>query len=167
MLEAGEDPLFVVRRMIILAAEDVGLADPRALSVAAACQQAVHFIGMPEGFLPMAECASTWRSRPRATPRSRPTRAPARTRAAPRTCPCPMHLRNAPTGLMREMGHGAGYRYAHDEPGHYAADERYLPEELGAARYYEPGALGAEAALAARLERRRADGEARAEADQG
>ena len=167
MLEAGEDPLFVVRRMIILAAEDVGLADPRALSVAAACQQAVHFTGMPEGFLPMAECALYLALAPKSN--SALTAYARASEDARRTShlPVPMHLRNAPTGLMREMGHGAGYRYAHDEPDHYAAGERYLPEELGAARYYEPGALGAETALAARLERRRSDGEGRSEADQG
>ena len=167
MLEAGEDPLFVARRMIILAAEDVGLADPAALGVATACQQAVHFIGMPEGFLPMAECALYLALAPKSnsalTAYARASEDARRTSHAP----VPMHLRNAPTGLMREMGHGAGYRYAHDEPGHYAAGERYLPEELGGARYYEAGALGAEAALAARLDRQRPAGEERSGTDQG
>ncbi len=167
MLEAGEEPLFVVRRMVILAAEDVGLADPRALSVAAACQQAVHFIGMPEGFLPMAECALYLALAPKSN--SALTAYARASEDARRTShlPVPMHLRNAPTGLMRDMGHGAGYRYAHDEPEHYAAGERYLPEELGAARYYEPGTLGAEAALAARLDRQRPPQEGRSGTDQG
>ena len=160
MVEAGEDPLFIVRRMVILAAEDVGLADPQALGVATSCQQAVHFIGMPEGFLPMAECALYLALAPKSN--SALTAYARASEDARRTShlPVPLHLRNAPTGLMRELGYGAGYRYAHDEPGHVAEGERYLPEELGETRYYQAGALGDEAALAARLARRRAPGEA-------
>ena len=155
MVEAGEDPLFIVRRMVILAAEDVGLADPQALAVAVACQQAVHFIGMPEGFLPMTECALYLALAPKSN--SALTAYARASEDARRTShlPVPLHLRNAPTGLMRELGYGAGYRYAHNEADHYAPGERYLPEELGETRYYQAGSLGAEQALAARLAQQR------------
>ncbi len=167
MVEAGEDPLFIVRRMVILAAEDVGLADPQALGVATSCQQAVHFIGMPEGFLPMAECALYLALAPKSN--SALTAYAGASEDARRTShlPVPLHLRNAPTGLMRELGYGSGYRYAHDEPEHYARGERYLPEELGETRYYHPGEMGAEAALAERLARQRQPEEGRSDADQG
>ncbi|MBA4180290.1 MAG: AAA family ATPase [Anaerolinea sp.] len=160
MIEAGEDPLFIVRRMVLLAAEDVGLADPQALSVAVACQQAVHFIGMPEGFLPMAECCLYLALAPKS---NSAYAAYLRAREdANRTSnlPVPMHLRNAVTGLMRQFGYGEGYRYAHDEPGHVAAGARYLPEALGETQYYEPGSLGFEATAAERLRRLRAAGDA-------
>ena len=104
MIEAGEDPLFVVRRMVILAAEDVGLADPQALVVATACQQAVHFVGMPEGYLPMAECAIYLATAPKSNSAlSGYGRAVADARET-RNDPVPLHLRNAVTGLMRELG---------------------------------------------------------------
>ena len=164
MVEAGEEPLFVVRRMVILAAEDIGLADPQALGVATACQQAVHFIGMPEGFLPMAECALYLALAPKSN--SALTAYVRASEDARRTShlPVPLHLRNAPTGLMRELGYGAGYRYAHDEPDHYVRGERYLPEEMGEARYYHAGALGAEATLAERLAAQRPPEEDRPDA---
>ena len=147
MLEAGEDPLFIVRRMVIFAAEDVGLADPQALVIATACQQAVHFVGMPEAFLPLAECTIYLALAPKS---NSALRAYGRAReAALRTShlPVPLHLRNAVTGLMRALGYGQGYRYPHDEPGHVAEGARYLPEELGEVRFYEPGALGVEPTL--------------------
>ncbi len=153
MVDAGEDPLFIVRRMVILAAEDVGLADPQALSVAVACQQAVHFIGLPEGFLPMAECALYLALAPKSN--SALTAYTRASEAATQTShlPVPMHLRNASTGLMKEFGYGQGYRYAHDEPDHVARGMRHLPEELGQTQYYVPGSLGFEATLAERLAR--------------
>ncbi len=151
MIDAGEDPLFIVRRMVILAAEDIGLADPQALQVAVACQQAVHFIGMPEGFYPMAEACLYLALAPKSN-----SVGSAYGRAieeARRTAhlPVPLHLRNAVTGMMREFGYGAGYRYAHNEPGHVARGMRYLPEELGQPQYYVPGELGFEAQAARRL----------------
>ncbi len=151
MIEAGEDPLFVVRRMVILAAEDIGLADPQALVVATACQQAVHFIGMPEGFLPMTECCLYLALAPKSN--SALTSYVRASEEAKRSShlPVPLHLRNAVTGLMRNFGYGQGYRYAHDEPGHVARGESYLPEELGSPQYYVPGELGFEAEAAARL----------------
>jgi putative ATPase len=151
MIEAGEDPLFIVRRMVLLAAEDVGLADPQALTVAVATQQAVHFIGMPEGYLPMAECCIYLATAPKSN-----SAYAAYTKAledAKRTShlPVPMQLRNAVTGLMRQFGYGQGYRYAHDEPGHFARGATYLPETLGSPHYYQPGNLGYEATVAERL----------------
>src|SRR5581483_5805489 len=114
MIQAGEDPLFIVRRMVILASEDVGLADPQAMVVASACQQAVHFIGMPEGFYPMAECALYLALAPKSNSVGAAYGAALRDVEATRNDPVPLHLRNAVTGLMREMGYGKGYRYAHD-----------------------------------------------------
>jgi putative ATPase len=138
--------------MVILAAEDVGLADPAALSVAVACQQAVHFVGMPEGFFPMTECALYLALAPKSNT-TLTTYAAAREDAVKTShLPVPLHLRNAVTGMMREFGYGQGYRYAHSEPGHVARGMSYLPEGLESARYYEPGTLGVEAQLARRLD---------------
>ena len=158
MLEAGEDPLFVVRRMVILAAEDVGLADPQALSVAVAAQQAVHFIGMPEGLLPLAEAALYLATAPKSNSAlTAYTKAKADVQRRG-NLPVPLHLRNAPTGLMRDMGYGKGYKYAHDYEGHQA-DQQHLPDDLRGSRYYEPGSLGHEAEVAKRIEgQRRRDG---------
>ena len=151
MLEAGEDPLFVVRRMVILAAEDVGLADPQALSVATACQQAVHFVGLPEGYLPMAECAVYLALAPKSNSAYAAYLKAKEAAEATSDAPVPMHLRNAPTGLMKAFGYGKGYRYAHDEPDHVARDETYMPDEaLARGPFYEPGTLGAERELAER-----------------
>jgi len=138
MIEAGEDPLFIVRRMVILAAEDVGLADPQALVVATACQQAVHFVGLPEGYLPMAECALYLALAPKSN--SALTAYGAARADVERTLdqPVPLHLRNAPTGLMRALGYGKGYRYAHDFAGN-VVEQQHLPERLAGRRYYTPG----------------------------
>ncbi len=154
MVEAGEDPLFIVRRMVILAAEDIGLADPEALRVAVACQQAVHFIGMPEGFLPMSECCLYLALAPKSNTALTGYVAALRDAKETAHLPVPLHLRNAPTALMRQMGHGSGYRYAHDEASHVARGETYLPEELVGRQYYVPGALGREADLVAHFQDR-------------
>jgi putative ATPase len=150
MIESGEDPLFIIRRMVILASEDVGLADPQAMLIATACQQAVHFIGMPEGFFPMAECAVYLALAPKSN--SMLESYGRAKEAAERTghLPVPMELRNAVTGLMRQFGYGQGYRYAHSEPDHVARGMRYLPEELGTPQYYVPGELGFEGQAAKR-----------------
>jgi putative ATPase len=151
ILEGGEDPLFIVRRMVVFAAEDVGLADPQALTLAIACQQAVHFIGMPEGYLPLAETCvylaaapksnSTYQAYLRAQEDVRNTRAE----------PVPLHLRNAPHPLMEQMGYGDGYAYPHDAPDHFVA-QKSRPDHLEGNRYYFPGDLGAERAMKERLE---------------
>jgi putative ATPase len=144
MIEAGEDPLFIVRRMVILASEDVGLADPQALGVATACQQAVHFIGMPEGFYPMAECALYLALAPKSNSVGAAyTRALADVERT-RNDPVPMHLRNAVTPLMKGLGYGKGYDYAHNHDTGVAPDQTYLPERLKGRRYYEPRGLGKE-----------------------
>ena len=150
MLEAGEDPLFVARRLVILAAEDVGLADPAALGVAVAAWQAAHFVGMPEGYLPLAEAAIYLATAPKSNSALRAYTAAAQDVRAHPDATVPLHLRNAVTGLMRAEGYGAGYRYAHDFDGGVAA-QAHLPPELAGRRYYRPGGLGAEAVIAERL----------------
>src|SRR4029453_5853390 len=143
-------PLFIVRRMVILASEDVGLADPQAMVVATACQQAVHFIGMPEGFYPMAECPLHLALAPKSNSvGSSYGRALADVEAT-RNDPVPLHLRNAVTGLMHGMGYGSGYKYAHNFEGGVAPDPTYPPDRLKGRRYYIPRTLGREKDLAAR-----------------
>ncbi len=155
MLEAGEDPMFCARRMVILAAEDVGLADPLALGVAVAAQQAAHFVGMPEGYLPLAEAALYLATAPKSNSAMRAYAAAVDDVRETLHQPVPLHLRNASTSLNRGMGFGAGYRYAHDEPD-AVVDQQHLPDELVGHRYYAPTDHGAEAAIAERLERIRA-----------
>ncbi len=143
MLEGGEDPLFVARRLVILASEDVGLADPQALQVAVAAQQAVHFIGMPEGFFPLAEATIYLATAPKSNSVGEAYGRAVQDAQATVAEPVPLHLRNAPTPLMRKMGHGEGYKYDHASPGHYSGQE-HLPEKLGRRQYYNPGELGYE-----------------------
>ena len=144
MVEAGEDPLFIVRRMVILAAEDVGLADPQALVVATACQQAVHFVGMPEGFLPMAETAIYLALAPKSNSALEAYSRALADVEATRNDPVPLHLRNAVTGLMKGLGYGQGYKYAHDYDSGVAPGQTYLPERLKGRRYYVPKGTGRE-----------------------
>ena len=144
MLEAGEDPLFVARRMVILAAEDIGLADPRALSIAVAAQQAAHFIGMPEGFLPLTEAALYLAAAPKSNSVLRAYVAAQTDVAETLHQPVPLHLRNAVTGLGRAMGYGSGYRYAHDHDGGVVA-QQHLPDSLSGHQYYDPSTHGDEA----------------------
>ncbi len=142
MIQAGEDPLFIVRRMVILASEDVGLADPQAMVVASACQQAVHFIGMPEGFYPLAETALYLALAPKSNSVGTSYGRALADVEATRNDPVPMHLRNAVTGLMRGMGYGQGYKYAHDYEGGVAPEQTYLPERVKGHRYYESKGIG-------------------------
>src|SRR5438477_190939 len=135
MIESGEDPLFIVRRMVILASEDVGLADPQALVVATACQQAVHFIGLPEGFYPMAETALYLALAPKSNSVGGAYGAALSDVESTRNEPVPLHLRNAVTGLMRQMGYGRGYKYAHDYPGH-TVEQQHRPERAEGHTYY-------------------------------
>ena len=152
MLEAGEDPLFIARRLVILAAEDIGLANPGALPVAVAAQQAVHFIGLPEGRIPLAEATVYLATSPKSNAAYLALeRALDDVRNHPQD-PVPLHLRNAITGLMRGMGYGAGYKYSHDYEGHFEPQD-YLPPNLSGRRYYEPSDQGSEAAIAERLRR--------------
>jgi putative ATPase len=157
MIEAGEDPLFIVRRMVILAAEDVGLADPQALVVATACQQAVHFVGLPEGYLPMTECALYLALAPKSN--SAITAYGAALDDVRRTLdqPVPLHLRNAVTGFNRSLGYGRDYKYSHDYAGNYV-EQQYLPDGLVDRRYYTPGQNPHEQTLVEQLAARRRRG---------
>jgi len=138
MLEAGEDPLFVARRLVILAAEDVGLADPHALSVAMAAQQAAHFVGMPEAVLPLTEAALYLALAPKSNSALTSYGAARELIQETGNEPVPMHLRNAPTGLMKSMGYGKGYKYAHDHEGGVAPEQVHLPEKLKGRKVYRP-----------------------------
>ncbi len=151
MLEAGEDPLYLARRLVRMAAEDVGLADPRALEVCMAARDAYHFLGSPEGDLALAEAAVYLAAAPKS---NRVYEAFGAARGAARetpAAPVPLHLRNAPTALMRELGYGADYRYDHayDEG---VAPQDYLPPELAGRRFYRPGGRGEESEIARRLD---------------
>jgi putative ATPase len=151
MIEAGEDPLFIARRLVILAAEDIGLAEPEALAIAVAAQQAVHFLGMPEGRIPLAEATVYLATAPKSnTAYMALGRALEDVRQRPNE-PVPLHLRNAVTGLMQGMGYGKGYRYAHDYPGHFVEQE-FLPPSLKGRRYYQPSKEGKEKLIGERLE---------------
>ncbi len=154
MLESGEDPLFVARRLVRAASEDVGLADPQALVVAMAAQQAVHFIGMPEGALALAEAAIYLAVAPKSNALYRAYKAVQTDVAETRNDPVPLHLRNAPTRLMKNIGYGKGYQYAHDAADAVVAQE-HLPENLRGHRYYEPTDRGVEARISQRLAERR------------
>ena len=150
MLEAGEDPLFIARRLVILAAEDIGMADPMGLPIAVACQQAVHFIGLPEGRIPLAEATVYLATAPKSnTAYAALNRALEDVRQS-RNEPVPLHLRNAVTGLMREMQYGKGYNYSHEYEGHFA-EQDFLPKSLQGKRYYEPSNQGYERQVAERL----------------
>ena len=152
MIESGEDPLFIARRLVILAAEDIGLADPQALAVAVAAQQAAHFIGMPEGRIPLAEATVYLAAAPKSNSAyAALNEAMADVRRLPND-PVPLHLRNAVTGMMQQMGYGRDYKYSHDYEGHFAEQE-YLPPSLQGRRYYHPGTEGAERAMGERLRR--------------
>src|ERR1700716_2414883 len=137
MLESGEDPLFVARRMVILAAEDVGLADPQALTVAVAAQQAAHFVGMPEAVLPLTAAALYLALAPKSNSALTSYGAARDLIQESGNEPVPMHLRNAPTGLMKSMGYGKGYKYAHDHEGG-VADQVHMPEKLKSRKVYKP-----------------------------
>ncbi len=137
MLEAGEDVMFVARRLVILAAEDVGLADPQALSVAVAAQQAAHFVGMPEAVLPLTEAALYLALAPKSNSALTSYGAARQLIQETGNEPVPMHLRNAPTGLMKSMGYGQGYQYAHDHEGG-VADQVHLPDALKGRKVYTP-----------------------------
>lgn len=162
MLEGGEDPLYIARRLVRMAVEDIGLADPNALQVAVAARDAFHFLGSPEGDLALAQAAVYLATAPKSNAAYRGfAQARARARETP-SAPVPLHLRNAPTELMEDLGYGAGYRYDPDEPGGVAAQD-YLPDAVKADRFYTPGTHGKEAEIAARIARWAALREGRAE----
>ena len=151
MIEGGEDPLYVARRMVRMASEDIGLADPHALRLAIAARDAFHFLGAPEGELALAEAAVYLASAPKSNRIYEAWRAAqARARETPGE-PVPLHIRNAPTSLMKELGYGRGYRYDPDEEDGIAP-QTYLPERLSGERFYVPGPYGDEPRIGERLE---------------
>ncbi|HET7095676.1 MAG TPA: replication-associated recombination protein A [Thermomicrobiales bacterium] len=152
MLERGDDPLYVARRLIRFASEDVGLADPDALPLAIAAQQSVHFLGMPEGALALAELAVYLTLAPKSNAVYRAYGAARDDVERTRNDPVPLHLRNAPTGLMRELSYGKGYRYAHDFA-EGVVSQQNLPANLAGRRYYQPTDRGFEQTLRERLAR--------------
>jgi len=167
MLEAGEDPLYVARRLVRFASEDVGLADPRALQQAMAAQQAVHFIGMPEGSLALAQATVYLAAAPKSNALYRAYGMAADDARKTDGEPVPLHIRNAPTRLMKDLGYGRGYEYAHDREDTIVA-QSHLPESLEGRVYYEPSERGFEERLGARmaeLEARWREARARARAD--
>ena len=159
MLEGGEDPKFIARRLIIFASEDVGNADPRALGVAVDCKDAVHFIGMPEGFFPLAQCTVYLAVAPKSNASGVGYGKAVEAVRKHGALPVPLHVRNAPTDLMKDLGYGKGYRYPHDHEGAHV-DEDYLPESLQGSRFYLPTDRGFERRIAQILDglRARRDG---------
>ena len=152
MIESGEDPLFIARRLVILAAEDIGLAQPGALAVAVAAQQAVHFLGMPEGRIPLAEATVYLATSPKSNAAYLGIEKALDDVRKQDNPPVPLHLRNAVTGLMGQMGYGKDYRYSHDYEGHFV-DQEYLPSSLKGRRYYQPTEEGSERQIADRMRR--------------
>jgi len=150
MLDAGEDPLFVARRLIVFAAEDIGNADPQALQVAVAAKDAFHFVGLPEGRIPLAQATTYLASAPKSNASYRAMLAAAAAVERHGALPVPLALRNAPTPLMKDLGYGAGYRYPHDYDDAVVA-QQCLPDRLAGATFYSPTARGGEAAIRARL----------------
>jgi len=152
MLEAGEDPLYIVRRLVRFASEDVGVADPQALVIAVAAQQAVHFVGLPEGNLALAEAVVYLAAAPKSNSLYQAYSRVQKDIQHGRNEPVPLHLRNPVTDLMRKMGHGRGYKYAHDYPGHFVKQQN-LPTSLQGKRYYVPNEQGYEKEIAERLKK--------------
>ncbi|MBR1871867.1 MAG: replication-associated recombination protein A [Bacteroidales bacterium] len=150
MIDAGEDPLFIARRLCILAAEDIGLANPNALLLANACFQTVQNIGMPEGRIPLAETAIYLASSPKSNSAYMAIAKGLELAKENQAAQVPLYLRNAPTKLMEELGYGDGYKYAHDYPGHFT-DLEFMPEELSGTVLYEPAENKHENALSAYL----------------
>lgn len=150
MLEAGEDPLYVARRLVRFASEDVGMADPQALVVAMAAQQAVHFIGLPEGNLALAQAAVYLATAPKSNSIYRAYGKVKEDVQQTRNEPVPLHLRNPVTRLMKGLGYGKGYKYAHEHPGHFVR-QQHLPDSLKDKTYYEPSDQGFEKTVGERL----------------
>ncbi len=150
MLKGGEDPLFIARRLCILAAEDIGLANPNALLLANACFQTVHNIGMPEARIPLSETTIYLASSPKSNSAYLAINKALELAGQTQTASVPLYLRNAPTKLMEELGYADGYKYAHDYPGHFT-DLEFMPEDLVGTKLYEPADNKKEAEISARL----------------
>jgi len=150
MIDGGDEPLYIARRLVRMASEDIGLADPQALVVAIAARDAFHFLGTPEGELALAHAVLYLATAPKSNRAYEAWSAARRRSRETPSAPVPLHIRNAPTALMKELGYGAGYRYdpEEDEGG---ADQAYLPEGLRGERYYRPGPFGFESTISKRL----------------
>ena len=150
MIEAGEDPLFIARRMIIFASEDIGNADPQALQVAVAAKDAVHFVGLPEGRIPLAQATTYLATAAKSNASYKAMLAAAKDVEDKGALPVPLHLRNAPTPLMEKLGYGKDYKYAHNFPDH-VVEQEHLPKELSGRKYYSPLESGYEKQIQDRL----------------
>jgi len=151
MIEAGEDPLYIARRMIRFASEDVGMADPQALQVTVSAMEAFHFVGLPEGTLALAQAAVYLATAPKSNALYVAYEEVEKDIREQENMPVPLHIRNAPTSLMKELGYGEDYRYPHDYPNHFI-EEDYLPQNLKGRVYYRPTDLGFERDVKRRLE---------------
>jgi putative ATPase len=150
MLDGGQDPMVIFRRAIAMAAEDIGLADPEALKLAVAARDAYHMLGAPEGYLPMAQMVIYLATAPKSNSSYRALSAAFEAAHEHPAAPVPLHVRNAPTKLMKELGYHEGYQYAHSVPEAYIPQE-YLPEALAGSAFYAPGPFGFEKEIAKRL----------------
>ena len=137
MLDGGEDPLFIARRLCISAAEDIGLANPNALLIADSCFRICHNIGMPEARIPLAECCIYLASSPKSNSAYMAINSALETVSKDQMAAVPLHLRNAPTALMKDIGYGENYKYSHDFPGHFV-DQEFMPKGLEGKVFYEP-----------------------------
>jgi putative ATPase len=149
MLEAGEDPLFIVRRMVIFAAEDIGNADPTAIQLAVAVKEAFHFVGMPEGWIPLSQCVTYLASAPKSNASYKAYQSALNDVKEKGALGVPIHIRNAPTSLMKDIGYGKGYKYPHDHGGY--TEQSYLPEQLQGKKYYKPTDNGFDKEIKKRL----------------
>ncbi|HNN18101.1 MAG TPA: recombination factor protein RarA, partial [Giesbergeria sp.] len=152
MLDGGADARYLARRMVRMASEDIGLADPRALRLALDAAEVYERLGSPEGELALAECVVYLAVAPKSNAVYKAYNAARAFVKQDGTRPVPMHLRNAPTQLMKQLDYGKGYRYAHDEEGGFAAGETYLPEGMAAPGFYQPVQRGLEIRIADKLE---------------
>ncbi len=154
MVEAGEDPLFIARRMVIFASEDIGNADPRALAVAISVKDAVHFVGMPEGWIPLAHGTTYLATAPKSNSSYMAYLDAARDVNRYGALPVPLHIRNAPTNLMKDLGYSKGYKYPHSFKG-AVVEQEYLPDKLRGRSYYEPSDRGYEKEVRERVKARK------------
>jgi putative ATPase len=153
LLESGEDPRFICRRLILSSSEDIGLGDPQALNMAVSCQQAVEMVGMPEGFIPLAETVVYLALAPKSNSTYAAYLAAQKEVRMNGPRPVPLHLRNASTSLQKEWGYGQGYKYPHSFPGSWVAQE-YLPKDLSERRFYQPKDQGQEPVLLSWLKKK-------------
>ncbi len=154
MIEAGEEPLFIVRRMVIFASEDIGNADPQALGMAVSVKEALQFIGMPEGWIPLAQAATYLATAPKSNASYMAYKGALRDVREGGSLPVPLHLRNAPTSLMKKLGYGGGYKYPHNFEG-AVTDQECLPEKLRKRVYYEASDRGYEKTIRAMMEKKK------------